>query len=137
MSSNEARQIVEAGLERKKAERLQRDAELEKQERLLRMTINDNHLVKTISEAQKKELQKEEARKRKEARAKARADSAARDMAAEDALSRYGIICLVILLIASIARLNVFVVIALVLGLAVFPAAYIYRLYVPLEGVNK
>lgn len=137
MSTDEARQIVEAGLERKKAERQQRDAELEKQERLLRLTINDNHLVKTISETQKKELQKEEARKRKEARAKARAEIAARDMAAEEAVSRYGIICLVILLIASISRLNFFVVVALVLGLAVFPAAYIYRLYVPFEEVKK
>ena len=137
MSSNEARKIVESGLERKKMERAQRDAELDNQERLLRMTINDNHLVKTITEEQKKLQQREAARKRREAWAKKQADLVARDMAAEEAVHIYGIVFLVILLVASIFRMNFFVTLALMVGMAAVFAAYIYRIYVPFKEVTK
>lgn len=135
MSSNEARQIVADGLERKKMER--RDAELERQERLLRMTINDNHLVKTITEEQKKVQQREAAQKRRETWAKKQAERVARDMAAEEAVNAYGVLCLVIILVASIFRLNFFVSLALVLGMAAVFAAYVYRIYVPFKEVKK
>ena len=137
MSCNEARKIVESGLERKKMERAQRDAELEKQERLLRLTINDNHLVKTITEEQKKLQQKKEAQARREFWAKKQADRVARDIAAEEAVNTYGILCLAIILLASIFRLNFFVSLALVLGMAAVFAAYIYRIYVPFKEVKK
>ena len=136
MSSEEARQIVADGLERRKEEQRQRDAELEKQERILRIKINKNHKIQTYSEAQKKELEKEKARQRREANEKARKDRAARDMAAEMCVNNYGIACLVILLLSAITRLNFFVMIALVLGLAVFPVAKIYRLYVLMEDLE-
>ena len=136
MSSDEARQIVADGLERRKEEQRQRDAELEKQERLLRLTINGNHTEKTLSEAQKKELEKEKARQRREAKEKARKDRAARDMAAEMTVNNYGIACLIILLISAITRLNFFVAMALVAGLAVFPVAKIYRLYILMEDIE-
>ena len=55
MSNEEARQIVEEGLAQRKIQRQQRAEELEDQARLLRITINDNHLVKTITEEQKKQ----------------------------------------------------------------------------------
>lgn len=137
MNSNEARQIVEDGLERKKMERMQRDAELEKQERLLRLTINDNHLVKTINEEQKKLQQKKEAQARRESWAKKQADRVARDMAAEEAVHVYGIVFLVILLVASVFRINFFVTLALMVGMAAVFAAYIYRIYVPFKEVTK
>ena len=136
MSSDEARQIVADGLERRKEEQRQRDAELEKQERLLRLTINGNHTEKTLSEAQKKELEKEKARQRREAKEKARKDRAARDMAAEMTVNNYGIACLIILLVSAITRLNFFVTLALVAGLAVFPVAKIYRLYILMEDIE-
>ena len=136
MSSEEARQIVADGLERRKEEQRQRDAELEKQDRILRIKINKNHKIQTYSEAQKKELEKEKARQRREANEKARKDRAARDMAAEMCVNNYGIACLVILLLSAITRLNFFVMIALVLGLAVFPVAKIYRLYVLMEDLE-
>lgn len=136
MSNEEARQIVENGLAQKKIQRQQREAELENQERLLRVTINDNHLMQAITEAQKKEQQQEEARKQREARAKARAERALRDQKAEEACNSYFITCLVILLVSAITRLNFFVAMALILGLAVFPAAYIYRLYYPIKEVK-
>lgn len=136
MSSEEARQIVADGLERRKEEQRQRDAELERQERMLRLTINGNHTERTLSEAQKKEMEKEKARQRREEKRKAREDRAARDMAAEMCVNKYGIACLVILLVSAITRLNFFVMIALVLGLAVFPVAKIYRLYVLMEELK-
>jgi hypothetical protein len=136
MSSEEARQIVADGLERRKEEQRQRDAELERQERMLRLTINGNHTERTISEAQKKELDKEKDRQRREEKRKAREDRAARDMAAEMCVNKYGIACLVILLVSAITRLNFFVMIALVLGLAVFPVAKIYRLYILKEELK-
>ena len=136
MSSEEARQIVADGLERRKEEQRQRDAELEKQERILRIKINNNHTVKTYSEAQKEKMEQEQKmeaiRKNREAWAKERAARVARDMAAEEAINKYGIACLAILLVSAITRLNIFVMISLALGLAVFPAAYIYRLYYPI-----
>jgi hypothetical protein len=137
MSSNEARQIVEDGLDRRRKDRIRRDAALENQARQLRLTISGNHAMKTMSEIQRKAMEEEEARKRKAERAKAKADMEARDMKAEDACRKYGIVCLLIILLTAVSRMNVFFSMALTLGLAVFPAVYIYRLYNPLEEVSK
>lgn len=133
-SSNEARQIVMDGLERRKEARALRDAELERQERMLRMTINDNHLVKTITEEQKKIQAKEAEQKRRESWAKRRAEQAARDMAAEEAVHVYGIVVLAIILVAAIFRLNFFVALAMMLGMGAVFGAYLYRIYVPFKG---
>jgi len=137
MSTEEARSIVTAGLERLKEDRIKRDAALEDQARQLRLTISDNHTMKTMTEIQRKAMEAEEARKRRAERAKAKADMVIKDMKAEDACRKYGIACLVILLLTAISRMNVFFSLALALSLAVFPAVYIYRLYVPLEEVRK
>jgi hypothetical protein len=137
MSTEEARSIVAAGLERRKEDRVRRDAALEDQARQLRMTINDNHNFRTLSEEQRKALEAENIQKRRAERAKAKAEQVIRDMKAEDAVRKYGVACLLILLMTAVFRLNVLVAIALTLGLAVFPAAYIYRLYVPFEEVKK
>lgn len=137
MSTEEARNIVAAGLERRKEDRARRDAALEDQARQLRMTINDNHNFRTLSEEQRKALKAENIQKRRAERAKAKADQVIRDMKAEEAVRKYGAAFLLILLMTAVFRLNVLVAIALTLGLAVFPAAYIYRLYVPLEEVKK
>lgn len=137
MSSNEARQIVEDGLEKKKLERAQRDASLEDQARQLRLTINDNHQDANKAEVKKQQKLMDDARKRREAWAKERAERVARDMAAEQAVNYYGVLCLVILLVAAIFRLNFFVSLALVLGMAAVFAAYIYRIYYPFKEVKK
>ena len=137
MSSNEARQIVEDGLERRREDRVRRDAALEDQARQLRLTISGNHATKTMTEIQRKAMEAEEARKRKAERAKAKADLVIKDMKAEDACRKYGAVCLLIILLTAISRMNVFFSLALALGLAVFPAVYIYRLYNPLEEVSK
>jgi hypothetical protein len=137
MSADEARSIVTEGLERRKAYREQMDAALEDQARQLRQTISGNHAQKTMTEVQRKAMEAEEARKRRAERAKAKADLVIKEMKAEDACRKYGLACLLILLLTAVSRMNVFVAIALILGLAVFPAVYIYRLYNPLEEVSK
>jgi hypothetical protein len=137
MSADEARNIVTAGLERRKAYREQMDEALEDQARQLRLTISGNHAQKTMTEIQRKAMEEEESRKRRAERAKAKADLIIRDMKAEAACRYYGIAVLLVILLTAISRMNVFFAMALALGLAVFPAVYIYRLYVPLEEVSK
>lgn len=137
MNSNEARQIVEDGLEQKKIQRQQRAEELDNQERLLRITINDNHQDAKKAEAKKQQKLMDDARKRREAWAKEQADRVARTMAAEQAVNYYGVLCLVILLVAAIFRVNFFVSLALVLGMGAVFAAYIFRIYFPFKEVKK
>ena len=137
MSTEEARNTITAGLERRKEDRMKRDAALEDQARQLRQTISGNHAMKTMTEIQRKAMEEEEVRKRRAERAKEKADMVIKDMKAEDACRKYGIACLVILILTAISRMNIFFSIALALSLAVFPAVYIYRLYVPLEEVKK
>ena len=136
MSCDEARCVVTEGLERRKEARIRRDAELETQARQLRMTISGNHALKTMTEIQRMALEEEEARQRKAERAKAKADLVIKDMKAEDACRKYGFAVLLVILLTAVSRMNVFFSLALVLGLAVFPAVYIYRLYNPLEEVR-
>ena len=129
MSSEEARQIVEDGLERRKVEREQRDAELENQERILRLKINDNHVVKTLSERQMLALQKEAARKQRAERAKRKAEMVVKEMYAQDAVYKYGFFCACMVLLAAVSRLNIFVLLATLLGAAVFPVIRICKIY--------
>lgn len=136
MSCDEARCVVTEGLERRREARIRRDAELETQARQLRMTISGNHALKTMTEIQRKALEEEEARKRKAERAKAKADLVIKDMKAEDACRKYGFAVLLVILLTAVSRMNVFFSMALILGMAVFPAVYIYRLYYPLEEVR-
>ena len=129
MSSEEARQIVEDGLERRKVEREQRDAELENQERILRLKINDNHVVKTLSERQMLALQKEAARKQRAERAKRKAEMVVKEMYAQDAVYKYGFFCACMVLLAAVSRLNIFVLLATLMGAAVFPVIRICKIY--------
>ncbi len=137
MSADEARSIVTAGLERRKAYREQMDAALEDQARQLRLTISGNHAMKTMTEIQRMAMEEEEARKRKAERAKVKAELVIKDMKAEDACRKYGIVVLLIILLTAVSRMNVFFSLALMIAMAVFPAVYIYRLYNPLEEVSK
>lgn len=129
MSSEEARQIVEIGLERRKAEREQRDAELENQERILRLKINDNHTVKTLTECQRLALQKKAEQERRANVAKRKAEMVVKDMKAQEVTNKYGVFCAVMILLAAASRMNVFVLLATLLGVAVFPVIRICKIY--------
>ena len=129
MSSEEARQIVETGLERRKAEREQRDAELENQERILRLKINDNHAVKTLTECQRLALQKKAEQERRANVAKQKAEMVVRDMKAQEVTNKYGVFCAVMILLAAASRMNIFVLLATLLGVAVLPVIRICKIY--------
>lgn len=121
MSSSEARQIVQNGLDRLKVMRNEREAALEDQARRLRLTINDNHNARTMTDAQRLEKAKAE----RKARAKARRD---KENAAILAVQYYGRVCIGVVLVTLLTPFPWWSAIALTAGLAVFPAAYIYRL---------
>lgn len=144
MSNEEKRQQVADGLERRKADRARREAILEGQARQLRLTISGNHAAKTRAEIQKQMDLNAEATERQTRAQEARAERQARlakayerDMKAERICNRYAVLCLLILLMTALTRIHILISIALALGLAVFPAVDIYRLYVPLEEVKK
>ena len=137
MSRSEARQIVANGLDRKRTERTQRDAELERQERMLRETINNNHLIKNITEEQQKLQAKEEARQRRADEAKRKADLVAREQAVDEAFRVYVFVFLAIILASALTRLNIAIVLTLILGVTFLFAVYIYRIIVPFEKEVK
>lgn len=137
MSNEEKKQQIAAGLERRKEERARREAALEEQARQLRLTISGNHAEKTMSEIQRKVREEEEARQRRAERVQAKAARVYRDMKVEQIVRSYGILCLLILLLTAVTRLNILVSIALALGMAVFPAVDIYRLYYPAKEAKK
>lgn len=123
MSSEEAKRYVSAGLERRKAERNDREIQLEDQARQLRLTINDNHTARTLTDAQKRAKVKAE----RLAKAKARKD---KENASILAVQNYARVCIGIILATLLTPFPWWAAIVLTAGLAVFPMAYIYRLEV-------
>jgi hypothetical protein len=129
MNSQEAKEFVAAKLELRNAERIRRDAALEDQARQLRQTISGNHAQKTMTEIQKKAMEEENARKRRAERAKVKAEMVVKDMKAQDTANKYGIFCIVMILLAAVSRLNIFVLLATLLGVSVFPVIRICKIY--------
>ena len=136
MSSNEAKQIVQNGLERRKAERdaAAEEARLDIYEQEQIRFCNANYADAKMKRDAEQKAQKsfQERAARREAMAKAQAQEAAREDAATAAVQYYGVGCLVILLVAAVTKLPFWAAIALIAGLAVFPIAYIFRLYNPI-----
>ena len=136
--SNEARMIVQAGLERRKIQR----AEAAQEARLERYEQDQIHFCNVHSAAAKEQRQLEETgrirreqmEERRNARAAALAQELEREEAATEAVKKYAVICLVILCLTIFTYLPLWGAITLIVSLAVFPAAYIFRLYYPLEG---
>lgn len=126
---NEARQYVENGLQKRREERELREQTLEDQARQLRQTISGNHAQKTMTEIQKKAMEEEDARKRRAERAKVKAEMVVKDMKAQDTANKYGIFCIVMILLAAVSRLNIFVLLATLLGVSVFPVIRICKIY--------
>lgn len=136
MSSADARRIVQNGLDRQREDRRRREAALEEDARLLRQTISGNHAARTKTTIQKK-AQVEAVRKRnREARQAAKARARAMEMAAILATRRYVIACGAVVLVTLLTPFPWYGAMALIPGLAVFPMAYIYRLYVPTGEVK-
>ena len=134
MSSEEAKQIVIEGLERRKAER-----EAQKQE--ARLDSYEQDMLDAISEKaaaarknEKKQQNRESIRAMRSAR---KLEEEMKDAAAEDAIRRYGYTCFIIMMVATWTPIPWYGAAALMAGLAVLTAAYIFRLYYPLKEVNQ
>lgn len=129
------RENVQAALDRNAAKL--KDAALEAQEQQLRRTINNNHTARTISEAQWQEARAEAIRQCRRDRETARQAEVVQAMKADAAVRLYALACLVILLASAVTNLPLWAGVTLALGLMAVLAAYIYRLYVPLEVDKK
>lgn len=135
--SNEARQIVQAGLERRKIQR----AEAAQEARLEKYEQDQIHFCNVHSANAKEQRQLEETGRRnmqqyearRAAREQALAMEMAREQAAIDAVRKYGVFCLAILCLTIFTHLPLWAAITTALGMGVFPVAYIFRLYYPLE----
>ena len=135
MSSEDARSIVAKGLERRKQLFAEQEAALEQYEQDMIDTCNthcaDAKLLRQNEETGR--LNREQIEARRAARAEALAKKQAREEAATTAVKRYILVCMGILWLTAFTHLPLWAAITLALGLAVFPAAYIFRLYYPLE----
>lgn len=135
--SNEARQIVQAGLDRRKADRetAAREARLERYEQDQIRCCNEHSanakVLRQMDETGR--MQREQYEARRAAREQAQALEMAREQAATDAVKKYGVFCLAILCLTIFTHLPLWGAITTALGMGVFPAAYIFRLYYPLE----
>ena len=136
--NNEARKIVQAGLDRRKADRetAAREARLERYEQDQIRCCNEHSanakVLRLMDETGR--MQREQYEARRAAREQALALELAREQAAIDAVKRYGVFCLAMLCLTIFTYLPLWAAITTALGLGVFPAAYIFRLYYPLEG---
>ena len=130
MSSNEARQIVQFGLDRKKADRKARiqERQLEQYEMDMIQQLNIH-----CADAKKDTASRARQEERRAAQAEAARKARELDEKAQMAVQRYGRACIGILLLVGFTSFPWWAALTLTLGLAVFPTAYIFRLYCPGE----
>lgn len=137
MSSEEARRIVQIGLERRKDDRdtAAKEAQLEKYEQD-QIHFCNAHFANAKEQRQIEEtgrMQRERFMARQAAKAAALAKELEREQAATDAMKKYGVFCLAMLCLTIFTHLPMWAAITTAVSMAVFPAAYIFRLYYPLD----
>lgn len=130
MNTAENRRIVADGLEHRKVLRMEaeKEARQEQFEADMILACNANY-----ASAKDRRERREQIAMRRQEIARARAKAFEQECKATNAVRMYGILCLVVLLVCSVTRLPLWAAITLIMGGTVFPAAYIYRLYVPFE----
>lgn len=137
MSVEENKRIVSEGLDRRRVERAatEREGRLERYEQDMIDRCNE-HCADAKRDRKIRETEKQERMQRasqRAAAAKAKAEAVRREYKSVNAVRLYGIFCLVVLLVSSITRLPFSVGVALIVSGMVFPAAYIFRLYYPIQ----
>lgn len=137
MSSDEARAIVQDGLRMRKYRRelAEKEARMEKYEQE-QIQFCNAHFANAKEQRQLEEtgrMNRQQYEARKAAQEQALAMEMAREQAATDAIKKYGVFCLSMLCLTIFTHLPMWGAITTVLGMVVFPAVYIFRLYVPLE----
>ena len=136
----ENKRIVLDGLERRKAARNQarREARLNQFERDMISAVNKNRagsvMERKLSDTGR--IAQAEAAARQVARREARKKEWEREAAANNAIKMYVWCCLALLVLAILAPLPMWAAITTIAGLAVFPMAYIIRLYIMPETMQ-
>ena len=134
----EARRIVTEGLELRRISRqeAQQEARLEQYEQDMISGCNQNcvNARRDRLTMEQDSARKEKAAARRAARAAAKAKAWQLECKANDAVRFYGIVCLVVLLVSAVTKLPFWAAATLMISGAIFPAAYIYRLYNPIGG---
>lgn len=135
MSSEEARRTVQAGLDRRKVARAEREDRLEQYEKDMISACNgrcaDAKILRLADEAGR--ASKEQAQARRMARMEAQVKERERENKATDAVKRYLLCCLALLILTAFTHLPLWAAIATAISTAVFPAGYVFRLYFPAE----
>lgn len=125
---NEAKQYVAAGLERRRANRQAREEQLEDFEQEMISFCN-----KHSADSKKIQAKKEKCETNRAIREEKRAAMRQKEEAAKMACTKYGYACVAILLLSAWTPLPFYAAVALIAGLAVFPAVYIVKLFGLLE----
>lgn len=134
----EARQIVTEGLELRRIRRREeeKEAKLEQYEQDM-ITSCNLHCADARKDRKSKEenaARLNEAAARKAVREAARARAWDIENKTNKAVEKWSIASLVVMLVSAVTQMPFLVAMALILGGAVFPAAYIFRLYYPIGG---
>ena len=130
MSSEEARNYVEAGLERRSIARQEREQEEKLDAYEAEMISFCN---KHSADSKKTQAEKEKCESHRAMKAEKREAMRKKEEAAEMACTKYGYACVVILLLSAWTSLPFYAALALIAGLAVFLAVYIVKLFGLLE----
>lgn len=141
MSSEENKRIVAEGLAHRKAEReaAAKEAELEQYEQAQIRACN----VRCANAKQKRRdeetgrLHRAQIEAELAAEAEAEAKEQAREDAAHLAVRKFCYTCMGIAMVTTWTPLEWWAAAALIAGLAVFPVAYIFRLYFPVAYDNR
>lgn len=137
MNSNEARTIVQSGLERRKDDRNEaaREQQLEAYERQMICHCNehcaDAKAIRKLEETAR--LNQEQAEARRISRKAALEAELAKEERACEAVKRYIVICMGLLCLTAFTELPLWAVITMAIGSGVLLAAYIFRVYYPWE----
>lgn len=126
MSTEEARNYVEAGLVRRSIARQEREQEEKLDAYEAEMIFFCN---KHSADSKKIQAKKEKCETNRAMKAEKRAAMRKKDEAAEMACTKYGYACVAILLLSAWTPLPFYAAVALIAGLAVFPAVYIMKLF--------
>lgn len=129
MSSDDAKRIVSAGLQRRQEARVQR----EKEEKLDNFEQEMIVFCNTHFADAKRERTKQQNREKLRAMSMAkRKEEARKEAEAMEAMKSYGYICIGLLLLSAWTPLPLYAAAALICGLAAIVAAHIYRIYYPI-----
>ena len=133
MSNEITRENVRAFLDHNAVELKEKEIAMDSQERQLRLTLNHNHAEKTMTDIQRREARQEAQRALQQKRERAMEAARIQEMKADAAVRYYGLCCLETILLASVTKLPIWAVLALIGGMGTVLAAYIYRVFYPIQ----